>query len=45
MVKKKIAMTVKLKVGTDLAGLLCLMDRSQQRSAIGGSSRAGYMER
>ena len=45
MVEKKMTLDFRLKASTELAGLSDLNVRSQQRSAIGGSSRAGYIER
>ena len=45
MVEKKIAVIFRLNASPDFASLSDLAVRSQQRSAIGGNSRAGYMER
>jgi len=44
-VEKKITLDFRFKASTEFAGLADLSVRSQQRSAIGGSSRAGYIER
>jgi hypothetical protein len=44
-VEKKTVMEAIPTAGPNFGGLSDLIDRSQQRSAIGGSRRAGYMER
>lgn len=45
MVEKKITLDFRFKASAEFAGLVDLNLRSQQRRAIGGSSRAGYIER
>lgn len=44
-VEKKIAPDFRFKANAEFAGLADLNVRSQQRSAIGDSSSAGYIER